>query len=179
MTGYIILALPVYFPSQGAKSQSISELTQDYVRNRQLLINLAAAVAQLVVLSNKITTLAGLTARVSELLEMVDQLDKVGSKPFTVIQDPSDSLTSSNKAEKEPVSGVSKNQEMEKWLMEWKEKGELLLEIKEKLAADSPVQKQNGGGNFIEGKFIKFENVDIVSPDGKILVESMKILGNF
>lgn len=60
------------------------DLTNEYVRNRQLLINLAKGVAQLVVLSNKVTSLAGYTARVSELLEMVQVLDTVGVKPFSI-----------------------------------------------------------------------------------------------
>lgn len=40
------------------------------------LMGLAAAVGQLVLIGNKVTSLAGYTSRVSELMEMVRYLDK-------------------------------------------------------------------------------------------------------
>jgi ABC-type uncharacterized transport system fused permease/ATPase subunit len=72
--GYVILSLPVYFPPQGVKldAGTTAELTMEYVRSRQLLINLAGAIGQVVVLSSKVTQLAGITSRVSELFEMVE-----------------------------------------------------------------------------------------------------------
>lgn len=71
--GYVILSLPVYFPPKGVKidAGTTAELTMEYVRSRQLLINLAGAIGQVVVLSSKVTQLAGITSRVSELFEMV------------------------------------------------------------------------------------------------------------
>ena len=72
ITGYVILSLPVYFPPRGVLDPgTTAELTMAFVRNRQLLINLSTAIGQLLMLSNKITSLAGITARVSELFEMV------------------------------------------------------------------------------------------------------------
>ena len=62
------------------QSKTASDLARDYVRNRQLLINLAQAIGQLILLSNKVVSLSGSTARVAELLEMVNKLKYVGNK---------------------------------------------------------------------------------------------------
>lgn len=80
ITGYAILSLPVLEGRVGDKTTG--DLTNDYVRNKQLLINLSKGSAQLIVLSNKITSLAGSTSRVAELLEMITQLDEAGIEPF-------------------------------------------------------------------------------------------------
>mmetsp|Transcript_14929 Transcript_14929/g.20864 ORF Transcript_14929/g.20864 Transcript_14929/m.20864 type:complete len:700 (-) Transcript_14929:69-2168(-) len=161
ITGYIIIALPVFFPGPTGGYKDAAELTNAYVTNRQLLINLGTAVAQLVVLSNKVTTLAGLTARVAEILEMVRTLDKVGVKPFTVKQEVQ---------EKAPQVDA---QALRQWIQEWRVRGDKIRE--QRAQAVSPVTAHNNaeGGQIIEGKFIKFENVSIVSPDGKLLVENL------
>lgn len=52
ITGYAILALPVI--EGRVRNMNAGDLTNEYVRNRQLLINLAKGIAQLVVLSNKV-----------------------------------------------------------------------------------------------------------------------------
>eukprot|EP00762_Andalucia_godoyi_P008354 ANDGO_07374.mRNA.1 ABC transporter D family member 2 len=75
MVGYGVCALPVFFiPSLTKKSshKTATDLTQDYVRNSQLLINLARAIGALVLLYKKITALAGYTSRVAELQEQLD-----------------------------------------------------------------------------------------------------------
>jgi len=170
LTGYVILALPIYFPVKGKHTRSISELTNAYVRNRQLLINLGTAVAQLVVLSNKITVLAGHTARVSDLLEMVRHLDKVGNKPFTVRKDGDDASLAESYT---PYLTYPQQQlDMTLWLEQWREKGERIRQQR----ASAPLARRmitSEGGHIIEGNFIKFENVNIVSPDGKLLVDNI------
>jgi len=102
--GYVILALPILQGRTGSKTTA--DLTGDFVRNRQLLISLAKAIGQLIVLFNKglhltpvtistshsltfylVTMLAGLTARVAELLEMVKTLEGAGNAPFELRDD--------------------------------------------------------------------------------------------
>jgi len=203
ITGYGLLALPIYFPSSSSSSSSsslvsdvdrVSELTKAYVRNRQLLISLGTAVAQLVVLSNKVASLAGLTARVSELLEMIRQLDRVGTRPFVIREEPSDLRSEiSSIAQEQPSLQQSLLhpqhqlywEEQKRWMEEWRIRGEEIRRQRASLAAtsnlSSPIlssssSKMNGSTHeslIIEGKFIKFENVSIVSPDGKLLVEDL------
>jgi len=161
ITGYIILALPIYFSNE-TENASVSDLTNSYVRNRQLLINLAEGVAQLVVLSNKVTSLAGLTARVAELLEMVRTLDKMGAKPFPIREDDNSE------------SGITKWELTHQWLEDWKVRGDKNKDDRDiQSLTNSPTMTQKEGGKMILGKFIRFENVNIVSPDGKLLVEDL------
>jgi hypothetical protein len=66
---------------------------------------------------NKITVIAGMlyiiklgyTSRVSELLEQVEKLEKLGNKPFEIIEE--------NPIKKEDFND---SVEMHKWLGEWK-----------------------------------------------------------
>lgn len=166
ITGYIILAMPIYYPLKGKPPGSVSELTGGFVRNRQLLISLSAAIAQLIVLSNKIVTLAGLTARVSELLEMVRLLDTVGTKPFAI----------RHEEKLDTELHFVRHKEMQAWLVEWRQKGEKIREMRD---AQSPlIRTHKEGGQIIVGKFIRFENVTIVSPDGRVLVEGLSSLSS-
>jgi ATP-binding cassette subfamily D (ALD) protein 3 len=74
MIGYAVVAGPVFGSIASKKTSGTldtSKLTGDYVRNSHILINLARAIGQLIVLYKNITQLAGYTARVSELEEVL------------------------------------------------------------------------------------------------------------
>lgn len=77
MIGYAVVAIPV-FGSFGKKMYDArnsdaakSAITRDYVRNSHILINLARAIGQLILLYKNFTQLAGYTARVAELREVL------------------------------------------------------------------------------------------------------------
>ncbi|EGC30265.1 ABC transporter D family protein [Dictyostelium purpureum] len=55
---------------------------------------------------------------------------------------------------------------------------EMIKQIKERGTSQFTIVHEDeipvsGGGTFVEGEFIKFENVSIVSPEGKLLVENL------
>jgi ATP-binding cassette, subfamily D (ALD), member 3 len=72
MVGYAVVALPVFggVAAPEAPGMSAADITRGYIRNTQVLINLAQATGQIVLLYKKITQLAGYTTRVGELLEL-------------------------------------------------------------------------------------------------------------
>lgn len=78
MAGYAVVALPVFgalsLSPQNANI-SASDRTRDYIRNTQILINLAKAIGQLVLLYKRLMSLAGYTSRVSELFELFDRIN--------------------------------------------------------------------------------------------------------
>lgn len=75
--GLCVFAAPFYF----VKEQSDSKLsTEEYVRSIRLLMNTSNAIGQLVLIYKRVTTLAGHTSRVSELLESVKMLSATGGK---------------------------------------------------------------------------------------------------
>lgn len=77
MVGYAVVALPV-FGSVGNddEAKDTSAITRGYIRNTQILINLAQATGQIVLLYKRITQIAGYTARVSELLELFSHVNR-------------------------------------------------------------------------------------------------------
>eukprot|EP01127_Copromyxa_protea_P003335 TRINITY_DN13169_c0_g1_i1.p1 TRINITY_DN13169_c0_g1~~TRINITY_DN13169_c0_g1_i1.p1 ORF type:complete len:445 (-),score=88.52 TRINITY_DN13169_c0_g1_i1:36-1370(-) len=156
ITGYAILSLPVLEGSVNEKSTG--DLTNDYVRNKQLLINLSKGSAQLIVLSNKVTALAGSTSRVAELLEMVTQLDEGGVEPFK--------LEKPVEREVDPITEGQANKLEKGFIKSWRERGMK----RRQLHTPQPVPHKRGGGKFVHGENIKFEDATIVNPDGRVLV---------
>lgn len=81
MIGYAVVALPV-FSSLGIRMygatgpEGKSKITRDYVRNSSILINLARAIGQLILLYKTTTQLAGYTARVAELREVLIKFNR-------------------------------------------------------------------------------------------------------
>lgn len=80
MVGYAILGLPVFGPGSEEYLLKVgsdpSAITRDYVRNSSLLINLAKAIGRLVVSYKEIQELAGYTTVVSEVRDVLLDLNK-------------------------------------------------------------------------------------------------------
>jgi ATP-binding cassette subfamily D (ALD) protein 3 len=168
--GYIVMATPLVL-NKTSKKQA-TDLTNDYVRNSSYLMGLAAAVGQLVLIGTKISSLVGYTSRVSELLEMVNHLDKVGNEPFDIKEEESTNILSTNESLKEEIKN---NEEEKQWILQWKERMKIYREEKIKKENHLKLRLSNStkGGNIIFGHMIKFEHVDIVSPEGKLLVKDL------
>lgn len=79
MVGYAILGLPVFGPNRVAYLESVgndaSRITSDYVRNSSLLINLAKSIGRIVLSYKELQSLAGYTALVYEIKEVLDDLE--------------------------------------------------------------------------------------------------------
>lgn len=58
IVGYLVLASPLLLNIAGTETKTSSDLTRDYIRNTQYLTNLAQAVGKLVMVGNKLTTIA-------------------------------------------------------------------------------------------------------------------------
>ncbi|GLJ12604.1 hypothetical protein SUGI_0194450 [Cryptomeria japonica] len=74
--GLCVFAAPFYFVKESDSKLS----TEQYVRSIRLLMNTSNAIGQLVLIYKRVTTLAGHTSRVSELLESVKMLSATGGK---------------------------------------------------------------------------------------------------
>eukprot|EP01103_Thecamoeba_quadrilineata_P011048 TRINITY_DN2555_c0_g1_i1.p1 TRINITY_DN2555_c0_g1~~TRINITY_DN2555_c0_g1_i1.p1 ORF type:complete len:687 (-),score=137.29 TRINITY_DN2555_c0_g1_i1:23-2083(-) len=166
IVGYVALGSPVFLGLANSNVKSTHELTRDFISNTQYLSNLATAVGQLVMVGNKLTTIAGYTSRVSELMEQVKLLSVSGTEAFELRNEEDVRVVES------AVPVVDKIA-LDQWLQDWKARCDQrrsavrLSEYKKK--------PNNGGGRFILGDNIKFENVDIVSPEGKLLVRDLNI----
>eukprot|EP01132_Coremiostelium_polycephalum_P005701 gene5701-7095_t len=177
IVGYGCMVLPIYFGLKGSSGKDSTELTKDYIRNTQLMVALSQAIGQLVLLGNKVTLMAGYTSRVSELLEMIKQIKERGTSTFTIVQD--DDIST-------PQSGIGSgigdkyesNSELSSWLSNWRIKCDNIRQMKRSNSTSVTMQQVPGGGKFVEGEFIKFENVSIVSPEGKLLVTELNFQVN-
>ena len=73
----LVYAAPLYAASNGgalASRRDRDDVTQDYIRSMRLLQNTSRGVGDLVLVYKRVTTLAGHTSRVAELLEAVGRL---------------------------------------------------------------------------------------------------------
>jgi len=135
-------------------------------------------------MSNRVTQLAGHTSRVSELLEMVEQLERSGTKPFTIRDDetsvlqPLPSLVPETDSATPASSAIVRDRQyMTQWLVRWRERAQSRILARHAAAATperaSPARSPSAeGGRVIHGtNSIKFDDVSIVTPDGKLLVE--------
>ena len=79
MVGYTVVGLPVFGPGSQEYLKSVgndpSAITRDYVRNSSMLINLSKAIGRTVISYKQVQSLAGYTALVHELKEVLDDLD--------------------------------------------------------------------------------------------------------
>jgi len=161
VAGYFVLAAPLVFGNEKQRNLSTADLTRDYIRNSQYLSSLSQAVGDLVLVTNKLTSIAGYTARVSELLEMVNHLNEAGNKPFKVDPDkPAEDA--------EEVAGIHD------WISVWRKRCIDQSDLRKVVRQSSSVANKVVGGGKIEfGTDIEFQGVDIVSPEGKLLVKDL------
>lgn len=186
IAGYLTLLSPFVFNVEGHRDKATSDLTRDYIRNSQYLGNLSTAVGQLVMVGNKLTSIAGYTSRVSELLEMVQQLNTVGNKPFTikaddtVVKPPEEEVDSCTQAEKFMTRADSQTalKNTENFVQEWKRRSNEYSQkraLQRMAMGESKQTRQVTGGGRIElgDDSIIFDHADIVSPEGKLLVQDL------
>jgi len=176
IVGYGCMVLPIYFGIRGSSGKDSTELTKDYIRNTQLMVALSQAIGQLVLLGNKITNMAGYTSRVSELLEMIKSIKERGTSQFAIVQEDDIPLSSANS----PLISdkYDASVDMSAWLQDWRKRADELRAVKRSLYNNNANRQVSGGGTFVEGDFIKFDNVSIVSPEGKLLVNDLSFQVN-
>lgn len=164
IAGYGVLSAPFIWNIGNARDKTAEVLTREYIRNSQYLNKLSTAVGDLVLVGNKVTTIAGYTSRVSELLEQVAKLNSAENKPFEISKE--------KPIIKEDFKQVQ--EEVSKWIAQWKQRCD---ERNQTHSTFDSIQI-NGGGKYVEGEYIKFEGVDIVSPEGKVLAKDLNFSVN-
>jgi len=160
LTGYGAVLLPFVLDLPHVRHKATEEITHDYILNTQYLMGLNQAVGQLVLMGNKVNVLAGYTQRVSELLEMAGDLSHRGTTPFVPVQ--------SDPEEFSPVAGLPD------WLRGWRARCDAMADRRLKRYANTTPHAPNGGGTIVESTdCIRFEDCDLVAPDGQALVRHL------
>ena len=80
MVGYGVLGIPVFGSNSTEYMKKVkgdaSAITQDYIRNSSLLINLAKAIGKLVISYKEVQHLAGYTTLIYEMKEVLADLER-------------------------------------------------------------------------------------------------------
>ena len=133
------------------------------------------AQGSLLVVSTQLKMLSGTTARVAEVFESVKQLNETGTSRFNIRRD-----DEPNTADEDQPRTMRKSQSTLalaeiQFLDQWLERGDVLRregKLHAGRSSGSPREKKTvGGGSVVLGKTIKFDNVELVSPDGRHLIK--------
>ena len=119
----------------------------------------------LALVSLSLQSIAGYTSRVSELLEQVNHLNQAGNLPFEVKPEAP-----------HVVEQVEEGSEYTSFVQEWKARCDSQRQLRYEIrhAKSNEIESQVvGGGELVVGDDIEFKDVDIVSPEGKLLVQDL------
>lgn len=154
--GYAVLIAPQVFNHNNYRSKSTEELTRESIKSMRYLNTAKEAGLDLVLSGNMIVDLVGYTSRVSQLLE---KLDNLKSKDDDVFK------------EKTTEEFISEDfEDMTEWIDEWTKRCD---QRKDDDGPEESTSQVLGGGKIIRGDVLNFQDVDIVSPEGKILVQKL------
>jgi len=151
LVGYFVVSRPFFElgPDDKYAGMSYSNLMEDYYKSGRMLINMARAVGRLVLAGRELTKLAGYTARVTELIDVLSDLNKGIYKRTMVITSSNTTPPASNSLE-DAANGSSSSSNL------------------------PPRQLTPGAGKITrEDRVIKFEDVPLVTPNGDLLINSL------
>jgi hypothetical protein len=112
-----------------------------------------------------VQSIAGYTSRVSELLEQVNHLNQAGNLPFEVKPEAP-----------HVVEQVEEGSAYTSFVQDWKTRCDAQRQLRYEIrhAKSNEIESQVvGGGELVVGEEIEFQGVDIVSPEGKLLVQDL------
>jgi len=170
IAGYATMSVPMFVNGELTAQKSATDMTRDYALLGRYLGALADSIGQLVMMLNRLAGIAGYTARVDELLTKVHRLNSTMLDPFPErSEEGKDGADAADKQKNLLLKDINS------WLVEWNRKCD--GERAERIAAqkESMVHQIPGGGKFVigEGNIMKFEDVDIVSPEGRLLIRDL------
>eukprot|EP01088_Endostelium_zonatum_P010665 TRINITY_DN241_c0_g2_i1.p1 TRINITY_DN241_c0_g2~~TRINITY_DN241_c0_g2_i1.p1 ORF type:complete len:688 (+),score=142.14 TRINITY_DN241_c0_g2_i1:94-2157(+) len=146
LVGYFVVSRPFFETGPGDKyaNMSYSSLMEDYYKSGRMLINMARAVGRLVLAGRELTKLAGYTARVTELMDVLTDLNKGIYKRTMVAQSSLPPLSADGSSSENDQAAIRRR------------------------------SLKPGAGNIIrEDRVIRFEDVPLVTPNGDILIDSL------
>ncbi len=200
ITGYALLAIPVFFSPPSAETQDMAALTRNYVLNRQLLMDLSIGIGTLMTTMTTIASFAGITQRVSEVLEKVEELnDKSKTEENFALRPSEEAIIALEEEGGNSIVSPNTSLSLVEWLSEWSDRCETLRNTQTLsktitllnntvVDADAPDAALVSDTTFTElgfefakpqmlvcGENIRFSKAAIVSPDGRLLVKDLTL----
>jgi hypothetical protein len=188
---YLALVMPIAYPANEAMAaRTTADLTRDYIRTSQYLTGLANAVGDLILSGNKLVNIAGYTARVAELLEMIQKLGEFGTQPFVIREDERSELASNERdgdgdddggeqgdeaggGERAAVEVAARSAQLQALLRTWKQQCDARPAVGIDAGEAHRLNAAPDAGLVTLGDNIRLAHVDLVSPDGKLLVRDL------
>jgi len=151
LIGYLSIFSPILFGISSRKTEI--ELAEDYARNSRYLSSLSDAIGSFVLLGNKISELRGHVHRVGEVIAILDHIE--------------DTVHEFNRKPPEQREFTFVRNDV--FLKHWRERCDKLRHHEHHSSETTKV----GSVTCQEGDHILFEHIDIISPEGKVLVEDL------
>lgn len=155
--GLVIFALPLYL-SPASQGELSSVIAGKYINAMRLMMQSSSAMGQLVLVYKRVSTLAGHTARVSELLEQVRELGQPNGR-LNAFQRVQNRVAQSSMANGTSTQGSVVANGPNSW--------ENLPHCSDVRPADIAAMKH--------GSSLKLEKVTLWAPDGSLLVQDISI----
>uniref|UniRef100_A0A6B2L035 ABC transporter domain-containing protein n=1 Tax=Arcella intermedia TaxID=1963864 RepID=A0A6B2L035_9EUKA len=154
LAGYIAIFSPLLFGQ--FEKKSATELAEDYARNTRYLTSLSQAIGSIVLIGNRINEIKAHVERIGEVISLLQKVSHHKAKGF-------------KKVTTEPIEFTTSPSEL--FLHQWKKKCD---GNRTHLPNSDPLNV--GNVKIIEGDTIQFSHIDVVSPDGKVLVEDLSFI---
>ncbi|XP_075266362.1 ATP-binding cassette sub-family D member 3-like [Convolutriloba macropyga] len=151
LVGFYIVSRPFLAETSRFRQQSHSSRLEDYYKSGRMLLKMAEAMGRVALAGRELTRLAGLTSRVNELIEVLEDLKKDQFVRQQVVSGPSKKEESS---ESKIVNGQTQD-------------------FKELTLASFGLTLQSRGRIIVANGLIKFDSVPLIAPNGSVLIESL------
>lgn len=154
--GYLIVSRPFLDMNyEKFKNASQPELLENYYRSGRMLVRLAQAMGRIVLAGREMSRLAGFTARVTELMNVTDELNN-GVYKRTMISN------SGNNSRRTRTNGGSGSD------------SDVVITDGEDETQQPQQELVPGSGNVVlQDNIIRFDKVPLVTPNGDVLVREM------
>lgn len=169
MAGYSAISVPLFLDGTLSQGKSDSEMTYEFTLYSRYLQNLSDSIAALIMMLNQLAGIAGYTSRVYELLKKVELLNSAPLNAFVQMDAEASGISEEDKRANVLL------QDIDAWLETWTVKCDKERSVRVAAQKEPIVKKIGGGGEFhiSEGSDMRFEDVSIVSPEGRLLVKHL------
>lgn len=162
VVGYLVVSRPfldLLHPRHLHSSQH--EIMEDYYRSGRMLVNMASAIGRLVLAGRDLTRLAGFTARVAELMDVLDDLGNGNYKRTMVTKERQQQQQQQHRGKPGDADEASSSSSATATATPTGGEGEA-----------APIEL-NSGRIVERDHVIRFEKVPLVTPNGDVLVRSL------
>lgn len=148
--GYLIVSRPFMdMENEKFKTATQADLLEDYYRSGRMLVRLAQAIGRIVLAGRDLSRLAGFTARVTELMNVTDELNHgVYQRTMVQQQQPKLAVSDRDSSNSDEIVKIGEEEEFEELV-------------------------PGSGDVVMRDNLIRFDKVPLVTPNGDVLLREL------